>query len=60
LPSFLNGPLTERVDSATLQQAFFLTGYFLERHVFDARGEGLPEVRLNFLRAISGAVAAAA
>jgi DNA repair protein RecO (recombination protein O) len=60
LPSFLNGPLTESVDSATLQEAFVLTGYFLERHVFDARGEGLPEVRLNFLRAVSGAVAAAA
>jgi DNA repair protein RecO (recombination protein O) len=60
LPSFLNGPLMESVDTETLQEAFVLTGYFLERHVFDARGEGLPEVRLNFLRAISGAVAAAA
>jgi DNA repair protein RecO (recombination protein O) len=60
LPSFLNGPLMERADTRMLQEAFVLTGYFLERHVFDARGEGLPEVRLNFLRAISGAVAAAA
>lgn len=60
LPSFLNGPLTESVDTVTLQQAFVLTGYFLERHVFDAKGEGLPEVRLNFLRAVAGAVAAAA
>jgi len=58
LPSFLAGPLMESVDSATLKEAFVLTGYFLERHVFDARGEGLPEVRLNFLRAVSGAVAA--
>jgi DNA repair protein RecO (recombination protein O) len=60
LPAFLNGPLREDVDTAMLQQAFLLTGYFLERHVFDARGEGLPEVRLNFLRAITSAVVAAA
>jgi DNA repair protein RecO (recombination protein O) len=60
LPAFLNGPLTDEIDAAMLQQAFVLTGYFLERHVFDALGAGLPEVRLNFLRAISSAVVAAA
>ncbi len=60
LPAFLAGPTTDEVRSEALQEAFLLTGYFLERHVFDAMGEGLPEVRLNFLRAVSGAVAAAA
>jgi DNA repair protein RecO (recombination protein O) len=60
LPAFLNGPLLEDVSTEMLQQAFVLTGYFLERHIFDAKGEGLPEVRLNFLRAVAGAVAAAA
>ena len=56
LPAFLAGPPTGRAAPARLQEAFHLTGYFLERHVFDAKGEGLPEVRLSFLRALSGAV----
>lgn len=56
LPAFLAGPPTGRAAPARLQEAFLLTGYFLERHVFAAKGEGLPEVRLSFLRALSGAV----
>ncbi len=60
LPAFLAGQATGEAETARLQEAFLLTGYFLERHVFDARGEGLPEVRLNFLKAISGAAEAAA
>ena len=58
LPSFLLRPSAEEPEQAQLQEAFLLTGTFLERHVFDARGEGLPEVRLNFLRAVSRAVEA--
>lgn len=59
LPSFLIGTGREFGGSDAMQQAFLLTGYFLERHVFDARGEGLPNVRLSFLKAIRGAVEAA-
>jgi DNA repair protein RecO (recombination protein O) len=60
LPAFLLGPTEGAAQKESLEQAFLLTGYFLERHVFDVRGEGLPEVRLNFLRAISRASEAAA
>ena len=59
-PSFLVRGIAGEAAPKELQEAFLLTGYFLERHVFDVRGEGLPEVRLNFLRAISGAAEAAA
>jgi DNA repair protein RecO (recombination protein O) len=60
LPAFLLHPEADDAERASLEAAFLLTGYFLERHVFDVRGEGLPEVRLNFLKAVSRAVEAAA
>jgi DNA repair protein RecO (recombination protein O) len=60
LPAFLAGPATGEVEAAEIGAAFLLTGYFLERHVFDVRGEGLPEARLNFLKALAGAAQAAA
>jgi DNA repair protein RecO (recombination protein O) len=60
LPAFLVGPIGGETGIEHLREAFLLTGYFLERHVFDVKGEGLPEVRLSFLKAISGAVEAAA
>ena len=60
LPAFLLDPSAQEVEQARLMEAFLLTGYFLERHVFDVRGEGLPEVRLNFLKAVSRAVEAVA
>jgi DNA repair protein RecO (recombination protein O) len=60
LPAFLLAPSAEAAERAQLEEAFLLTGYFLERHVFDVRGEGLPEVRLNFLKAISSAAEVAA
>lgn len=63
LPAFLLRPAgrPDNVMTAdTMRHSFLLTGYFLERHVFDARGEGLPEVRLSFLRAIGSAARAAA
>jgi DNA repair protein RecO (recombination protein O) len=60
LPSFLLEPSASYSEQASLEEAFLLTGYFLERHVFDVRGEGLPQVRLNFLKAVSRAVEAAA
>lgn len=60
LPGFLLRTAGDPASREAVQHAFLLTGYFLERHVFDARGEGLPEVRLSFLRAISSAVEAAA
>lgn len=60
LPAFLRDGTPHVEEAGGLQGAFLLTGYFLERHVFDQRGEGLPEVRLHFLKAIKAAVEAAA
>ena len=60
LPAFLREEAGRSGSNEGMQQAFLLTGYFLERHVFDARGEGLPEVRLSFLKAIRAAVETAA
>jgi DNA repair protein RecO (recombination protein O) len=60
LPPFLVRNGAGEAGRADIEHGFMLTGYFLERHVFDARGEGLPEVRLNFLKALAGAVQAAA
>jgi DNA repair protein RecO (recombination protein O) len=60
LPAFLAAPASGGGGARELTEAFLLTGYFLERHVFDARGEGLPEIRLSFLKAISRAADEAA
>jgi DNA repair protein RecO (recombination protein O) len=60
LPAFLISAKAGFAEPEELQAAFLLTGYFLERHVFDQRGEGLPDVRLHFLKAIRSAADAAA
>lgn len=60
LPAFLSEPPGGELQPAALQAGFMLTGYFLERHVFDVRGEGLPEIRLSFLKAVAGATKVAA
>lgn len=58
LPGFLLDLQAGAGGQAAVAEAFLLTGFFLERHVFDPRGEGLPEQRLSFLRAIHAAAAA--
>jgi DNA repair protein RecO (recombination protein O) len=60
LPAFLLGEAEGAPERARIEEGFLLTGYFLERHIFDARGEGLPDVRLSFLKSIRTAVEAAA
>jgi DNA repair protein RecO (recombination protein O) len=60
LPTFLLDGSPHGENAGGLEEAYLLTGYFLERHLFDQRGEGLPAVRLNFLKAIRTAVDAAA
>ena len=52
LPAFLLAQAPRAADQASLK-GVRLTGYFLERHVFDTRGESLPEMRVNFLKAVS-------
>jgi DNA repair protein RecO (recombination protein O) len=43
-------------DASALDDAFRLTGYFLERHVFGPRGQELPETRDSFMRACRAAM----
>jgi DNA repair protein RecO (recombination protein O) len=56
LPAFLSdeGP-AEGLDAPTaeaLEAGFALTGFFLARHVFEPRGEPLPEGRAQFIAAV--------
>ena len=43
LPAFLAGIAGRGADRTGLEQAFRLTGYFLERHVLEPRGLAMPE-----------------
>ena len=60
LPAFLAAGSNVSADRLGLDQAFRLTGTFLERHVLEPRGLAMPDVRASFLKAIGTAVEAAA
>ncbi len=53
LPAFIRQGARLRADSAELDQAFRLTGYFLARHVYEPRGVSEPEARAAFLAALA-------
>lgn len=59
LPQFLLQSVGETENLAGLGDAFRVTGYFLERHVLEPRGQRLPDVRASFLNALKGAAIAA-
>jgi len=48
LPPFLVDPEAE-LKSGDVADAFALAGYFLERRVFDHKGEGMPEARRRLI-----------
>lgn len=48
LPSFLTSADAE-LKSGDVADAFALSGYFLERRVFDHKGEGMPEPRARLI-----------
>ena len=50
LPAFL-GPDAIMPGPAALEDAYRLTGFFLARHVFEPRGQDIPDTRESFLRA---------
>lgn len=52
LPAFLLHEET-RADHPAIEDAFRLTGVFLDRHVYEPRGIGEPEARTSFLRALA-------
>jgi DNA repair protein RecO (recombination protein O) len=50
LPSFLNGrAILVQPEAQDLKEGFALTGYFLDRHVFEPRGILMPEARQIFV-----------
>ena len=52
LPAFLDRRSGMRADASAFEQAFRLTGYFFERHVYEPRGIGQPEARASFIAAV--------
>jgi DNA repair protein RecO (recombination protein O) len=57
LPAFLKRGSGLRGDMAALDDAYRLTGYFLNRHVYEPRGITEPESRAGFLGALRKAMA---
>jgi len=53
LPAFLCGAESRAPSADALRDGFALTGFFLARHVFEPRGEALPEVRQHFIAAVT-------
>jgi DNA repair protein RecO (recombination protein O) len=60
LPSFLVRGAGEDDSPTGLDEALRLTGFFLERHVYEARGQKMPGSRARFLNAVRTAVEAMA
>ena len=58
LPAFLGadgqGTQSGMPSAAELRDGFALTGFFLARHVYEPRGESLPESRYHFIAAAVG------
>jgi DNA repair protein RecO (recombination protein O) len=52
LPGFLIEAAGTGAGMGDVEAGFRLTGYFLQRHVHDARGLALPDVRASFLNAL--------
>lgn len=57
LPAFLDMKNGLGADTDTLSDAFRLSGHFLARHVWEARGVGEPQSRAAFLNAVLRAAA---
>jgi DNA repair protein RecO (recombination protein O) len=55
LPTFLLQPAGQAADTASLDAAFHMIGYFLARHLYEPRGQAIPDARASFLNAIRGA-----
>lgn len=51
LPQFLAGGSKLSAEPDSLRDAFDLTGYFLQRHVYEPRGVEMPEARSGFIQA---------
>lgn len=56
LPEFIRRGSGHRADADAIVQAFKLTGFFLRRHVYEARGIASPEERAGFISAVCKAI----
>jgi DNA repair protein RecO (recombination protein O) len=52
LPAFLGAADPGAPSAAELRDGFALTGFFLARHVYEPRGEPLPDSRHHFIAAV--------
>jgi DNA repair protein RecO (recombination protein O) len=57
LPAFLADAEARDPTPDELAAGYALTGFFLRRHVYDARGEAVPEARAHFIAAVTRAMA---
>ena len=57
LPAFLSEEDAATPSPEDLAAAFTLTGFFLGRHLYEPRGERLPEARAQFIAAVTRAMA---
>jgi len=53
LPAFLGATDPGAPSAAELRDGFALTGFFLARHVYEPRGEPLPDARHHFIAAVA-------
>jgi DNA repair protein RecO (recombination protein O) len=58
LPEFLSPGARLAADRESMEQAFRLTGYFFERHVYEPRGITMPDSRSGFVQAALKSLAA--
>jgi DNA repair protein RecO (recombination protein O) len=56
LPAFLGNDAADVPSPDDLAAGFALTGFFLERHVYDPRGATLPDARQHFIAAVTRAI----
>lgn len=56
LPTFLGGNVNASPSATELANGFALTGFFLERHVFEPRGLAAPDARAHFIAAVKRAM----
>jgi DNA repair protein RecO (recombination protein O) len=52
LPAFLRDEQIDALANDELSAAFALTGFFLERHVFEPRGMPMHDARTSFINAV--------
>ncbi len=60
LPAFFAEDDAPHPSAQDLAAGFALTGFFLERHLYEPRGARLPEARAHFIAAVTRAIAPAA